>query len=47
VHLLKLIHTISDNLFLTCFLICFVQLYDIRSMKELESFRGHNKDVTG
>lgn len=23
------------------------QLYDIRAMKELESFRGHRKDVTG
>ena len=45
-HLLKLIHTISDN-FSLVILICFVQLYDIRSMKELESFRGHNKDVTG
>lgn len=25
----------------------FVQLYDIRAMKELQSFRGHKKDVTG
>lgn len=25
----------------------YFQLYDIRSMKELESFRGHRKDVTG
>lgn len=24
-----------------------LQLYDIRAMKELESFRGHRKDVTG
>jgi len=23
-----------------------LQLYDIRAMKELESFRGHRKDVT-
>jgi hypothetical protein len=23
------------------------QLYDLRAMKELESFRGHRKDVTG
>ena len=25
---------------------CNLQLYDIRTMKELESFRGHKKDVT-
>ena len=25
---------------------CNLQLYDIRTMKELESFRGHTKDVT-
>lgn len=25
---------------------CLFQLYDIRAMKELESFRGHQKDVT-
>ncbi|XVF03672.1 hypothetical protein REPUB_Repub05bG0013600 [Reevesia pubescens] len=24
-----------------------IKLYDIRAMKELESFRGHRKDVTG
>lgn len=29
-----------------CLLSAF-QLYDIRAMKELESFRGHQKDVTG
>lgn len=35
---------------LSCFIEIFVfslQLYDIRSMKELESFRGHTKDITG
>lgn len=25
---------------------CNLQLYDIRTMKELQSFRGHTKDVT-
>lgn len=40
----------SYSLFPLCsliYLFFLLQLYDIRAMKELESFRGHRKDVTG